>query len=80
MRLPRARARQSRSSLDASLGVRRGMSRGPRSAASRATSTDRVQSMLAAPPGFREWSARLEQRADRLQRRITRLRRKYSAG
>jgi hypothetical protein len=45
----------------------------------RATSTDRVRSVMAAPPGYREWSARLQTQADRLQLRISRLRRKYGA-
>jgi len=54
------------------------MSPEARRAAVRATRTDRVRSVMAARPGFRDWSARLQSQADRLQRDIARLRRKYS--
>jgi hypothetical protein len=54
------------------------MSPEARRAAARVTRTDGVRSVMAARPGFHEWSARLQSQADRLQRDIARLRRKYS--
>jgi hypothetical protein len=62
-----------------SQGARRAMSHEPRRAAAPAANAGRVHSTMAARTGFREWSTRLEQRAERLQQRMTRLRRKYHA-